>query len=145
MLVREFMHHPAVTCNPEATLEHAAREMDRFNVGCLIVVRDDGHVAGIVTDRDIAVKGVGGGYDSDAPVAKVMTESVAAIQGDAQISEVASKMAHWGVRRMPVVEVSGSLEGVIALDDVTMAMIDEIGFLRRTVMTQTSGGLGWDE
>ena len=36
MLVRGFMHHPAVTCNPEATLEHAAREMDRFNVGFFI-------------------------------------------------------------------------------------------------------------
>ena len=145
MLVCEFMHSPAVTCNPDTTLEQAAREMDRFNVGCLVVVTDDGHLVGIVTDRDIAVKGVGWGHDSTTPVAKVMTESVATIQSKALISEVASKMALWGVRRMPVVDVSGALKGVIALDDVTTAMGDEIGFLRKTVSTQTSGGRGWDE
>lgn len=145
MLVCEFMHSPAVTCNPDATLEQAAREMDRFNVGCLVVVTDDGHLVGIVTDRDIAVKGVGWGHDSATPVAKVMTKSVATIQSQALISEVASKMALWGVRRMPVVDVSGALKGVIALDDVTTALTDEIGFLRRTVSIQTSGGRGWDE
>jgi len=144
MLVCEFMHSPAVTCNPDATLEHAAREMDRLNVGCLVVVTDGGHLAGIVTDRDIAVKGVGWGHDSATPVAKVMTKGVAVIQSDALISEVASKMALWGVRRMPVVDVSGELKGVIALDDVTTAMSDEIGLLRETVSTQASGGRGWD-
>ena len=145
MLVREFMHSPAVTTSPDATLAHAAREMDRFNVGCLVVVADDGHMIGIVTDRDIAVKGVGGGHDAGTSVSTVMTKSVATIQGNAHISEAASKMAVWGVRRMPVVGVSGALEGVIALDDVTTAMSDEIGFLRRTVSAQTSGGRGWDE
>jgi len=145
MLVCEFMHSPAVTCSPDVTLEHAAREMDRFNVGCLIVVTDDGHLVGIVTDRDIAVKGVGWGHEAATPVDKVMTRSVATIQSNALISEVASKMALWGIRRMPVVDVSGTLKGVIALDDVTAAMSDEIGFLRKTVTTQISGGRGWDE
>jgi len=42
------------------------------------------------------------------------------------------------------VDVSGELKGVIALDDVTTAMSDEIGFLRETVSTQASGGRGWD-
>jgi len=145
MLVCEFMHSPAVTCSPDVTLEHAAREMDRFNVGCLVVVTDDGHLVGIVTDRDIAVKGVGWGHEAATPVDKVMTRSVATIQSNALISEVASKMALWGIRRMPVVDVSGTLKGVIALDDVTAAMSDEIGFLRKTVTTQISGGRGWDE
>ncbi len=145
MLVCEFMHSPAVTCRPDVTLEDAAREMDRFNVGCLVVVTDDGHLAGIVTDRDIAIKGVGWGHDAATPVDKVMTRSVATIQSNALISEVASKMALWGIRRMPVVDVSGTIKGVIALDDVTAAMSDEIGFLRKTVTTQTSGGRGWDE
>jgi len=119
--------------------------MDRFNVGCLVVVTDDGHLVGIVTDRDIAVKGVGWGHEAATPVDKVMTRSVATIQSNALISEVASKMALWGIRRMPVVDVSGTLKGVIALDDVTAAMSDEIGFLRKTVTTQISGGRGWDE
>jgi CBS domain-containing protein len=145
MLVCEFMHSPAVTCTSDATLEHAAREMDRFNVGCLVVVSANGHLVGIVTDRDIAVKGMGWGHDAATPVDKVMTRSVATIQSSALISEVASKMALWGVRRMPVVDVSGELKGVIALDDVTTAMSNEIGFLRKTVSTQTSGGRGWDE
>jgi len=138
VLVCEFMHSPAVTCTPDVTLENAAREMDRFNVGCLVVVAPSGHLVGIVTDRDIAVRGVGWGLDAATPVDKVMTRSVATIQSNALISEVASKMALWGVRRMPVVDISGALKGVIALDDVTTALSDEIGFLRKTVSMQAA-------
>ena len=145
MLVREFMCSPAVTCRPETTLQFAAREMERCRVGSLIVVGEDNHLVGIVTDRDLALKAVAWGQDAGTPVADVMTKHVAVILPDADVYEAVKKMAGWGVRRMPVVAVSGEVAGMIALDDVTTAMNEELDLLRRTVSTQTSGGPGWDE
>lgn len=145
MLVREFMHSPAVTCSPGATLQHACREMERSNVGSLVVIGEDGHLVGIVTDRDIAIKAVGWGHDAGTPISEVMTKGVATILTDADVFEAAKKMARWAVRRMPVVGASGAVEGIIALDDVTAAMGIEMDVLRKAVSTQMSGGLGWDE
>ena len=145
MLVSQFMQSPVVTCTPETTLQQACREMDRCKVGSLVVVGDDGHLIGIVTDRDIALKAVGWGHESCTPVAEVMSKSVVAILPDADVFEAAKRMANRGVRRMPVVGVSGAVEGMIALDDVTAAMSDEVALLRKAVSTQLSGGPGWDE
>jgi len=145
MLVREFMRSPVVTCAPEATLWEASREMDRCNVGSLVVLGDDGHVLGIITDRDIALKAVGGGHDASTPVAEIMSKDIACLLPDADVFEAVKKMARWGVRRMPVVGVSGEVEGIITLDDVSAAVGNEMALLRTAVSTQMSGGLAWDE
>lgn len=145
MLAREFMSSPAATCSSSATLRSAAQEMERRNVGSLVVVADDGHIVGIVTDRDIAIRAIGHGQDANSTVEEVMSKHVVVILSDADVYEAAQKMARWGVRRMPVVGVSGDIEGVVALDDVSKAMSDEVAVLRRAVSTQMSGGPGWDE
>ena len=145
MFVRDFMSHPAATCSPEATLQDAAREMDRRNVGSLVVVADDGHVVGLITDRDITVKAVAAGRDISTTVADVMSKAVANILSDADVFEAVQKMARRGVRRLPVVSVSGHVEGMVTVDDVTRAMTEEMAVLRRMVVTQLSGGPGWDE
>ena len=144
MLVRNFMSSPAVTCTPEATLQSAARQMELHNVGSLVVVADDGHVAGIVTDRDIALRAIGWGHDASTTVADAMSKDVVVILVSADVFEAAQKMARWGVRRMPVVSVSGEVQGIIALDDVTSAMTEEMAALRMAVSTQMSGDPGWD-
>lgn len=145
MLVRDFMSKPAVTCTPEETLQAAARSMDLHNVGCLVVVADDGHLAGIVTDRDIALKATAWGQDANSTVAEAMSKDIVVTLPDADVFEAAQKMARWGIRRMPVVSVPGGVEGLIALDDVSRAISDEMASLRRTVSTQTGGGPAWDE
>jgi len=61
MRVSELMHTPAVTCRPGATMAEVARLMRDRNVGSVVVVDDVGYLAGIVTDRDVAVRGVGEG------------------------------------------------------------------------------------
>lgn len=145
MFVRDFMSSPAVTCTPETTLQSAARSMHLHNVGSLVVVADDGHLAGIVTDRDIALRATAWGHDIGTTVADAMSKDVVIILTDADVFEAAQKMARWGVRRMPVVDASGEVQGLIALDDVTTAMTEQMAALRRAVSTQSSGGPSWDE
>jgi len=144
MRVRDFMSSPAVTCTPEATLQSAARTMHAQNVGSLVVIADDGLLAGIVTDRDLALA-TAWGHEADTAVSDAMSKKVVVILADADIYEAAQKMARWAVRRMPVVDGSGEVQGLIALDDVTSAMTEEMAALRRAVSTQISGGPGWDE
>lgn len=86
MKVSEVMHTPVVSIGPLATLREAAELMGHRNVGCLVVVDHLGYLAGIVTDRDITIRGVGIGRSCDAPVGSVMTRDVATVSPTADVS-----------------------------------------------------------
>jgi CBS domain-containing protein len=144
MLVRDFMHSPAVTCESDATLRDVAGQMHLRNVGCVVVSDADSHPCGIVTDRDIALKGLGEDKSAATQVAEIMTKALVTIKEDADVFDAAKKMSYAAVRRVPVVDRVGTVCGVIALDDITDALTKEIGLLREAVATQLSGGPGWD-
>jgi CBS domain-containing protein len=116
--ISEIMHTPAVTCTPAASVGDAARLMATRNVGCVIVIDAVGDVAGIVTDRDITVRGVAEGRSGDIPVEVVMTRSVATADPGADVAEAAATMMKRRVRRLPVVDVHGHVHGLVALDDL---------------------------
>lgn len=143
MSVREFMHYPAVTCDPDTTLKDVAREMHLGNVGCVVVV-EAGRTIGIVTDRDLAVRALAMGQRPTTPVAEVMTTVVVTVDADADVFDAVRKMSYAAVRRLPVVDSSGGVVGVVSLDDITEALNKEVGLMRDAVHTQLSGGPGWD-
>jgi CBS domain-containing protein len=126
MNLREFIHAPAVMCSPDTSLAEAAAQMDRFNVGSVVVVDADGGLAGILTDRDVAVRGVAKHLEPGTPVRDVMTSNVIRLREDADLFDAARQMAESGCRRLPVVDAEGALKGVIALDDLMIL------FARRT-------------
>ncbi len=118
MRISEIMHTPAVTCTPTATVGDAARLMATRNVGCVIVIDAVGEVAGIVTDRDITVRGVAKGRSADIPVEAVMTREVATVDPTADQADAAATMMKRRVRRLPVVDIHGHVHGLVALDDL---------------------------
>ncbi|MCK7622198.1 CBS domain-containing protein [Streptomyces sp. RS10V-4] len=118
MRVRDVMRTPVVTVAADATLRETARLMARHTVGCVAVVSDEA-VLGMVTDRDLAVRGLGAGRSATAPVGAVMTEPVRAVRPDDDVDAAYRTMAHAAVRRLPVLE-QGRLVGVVALDDLLM-------------------------
>lgn len=124
MRVRECLHQAPVTVPPECTLEEAARLMSTRGVGSLVVVSGD-EVVGIVTDRDIAVRGVGEGRGSTTHVEAVMSEHPATIQGSADIFDAYRLLKETGVRRLPVLEDS-ELGGIITADDLLVALTLEL-------------------
>jgi len=125
MRVGDCLHEAPVTVPPECTLEEAARLMGAHGVGSLIVMKGD-EVVGIVTDRDIAVRGVGTGREVTARVKEVMSEDLVTIQGSADIFEAYRILKDAGVRRLPVLE-DGDLGGIISLDDLLVALVLELG------------------
>ena len=118
MRVSEVMHTPAVTCAPTSTLREVGDLMERRQVGSVVVVDRVGEVAGIVTDRDIVLRGVAKGHSADIPVDGVMTRNVATVDASADVGDAATTMMKRRVRRLPVVDDDGRIHGVIALDDL---------------------------
>lgn len=126
MLVREKMSRDVKTVGPEATIQEAARIMAECDVGALPVAAGD-RLAGMVTDRDIAVRAIAIGKGPDTSVSEVMTPDVLYCHEDEDIGHISENMAENQVRRLPVVDVDKRLVGIISLADIADARADEAG------------------
>ena len=122
MLVRECLRTAPVTVPPRCTLEEAGRLLGSHGVGSLLVVDGD-RLVGIVTDRDIAVRGVGEGKALSSPVDAVMTADPVTIQGSADVYSVFKTASS---RRLPVLE-DKDLAGIISVDDLLLSLVAEFG------------------
>jgi CBS domain-containing protein len=125
MLVRECLRSAPVTVPPACTLAEAGGLMGSHGVGSLLVV-DGGTLVGIVTDRDIAVRGTGAGHDPATTVESVMTPGPVTIQGSADVFEAFGVFRSASARRLPVLE-EDELAGVISVDDLLMSLVSEFG------------------
>jgi CBS domain-containing protein len=95
--------------------------MKTEDVGAVPVVESSSsrRLVGMVTDRDIVVKGLAAGRSvEDATVKEVMTSDVVTCREDDDVSKAVARMAESKVRRMPVVDGSGTLRGIIAQADI---------------------------
>jgi CBS domain-containing protein len=124
MLVRECLRTAPVTVPPRCTLEEAGRLLGSHGVGSLLVVDGD-RLVGIVTDRDIAVRGVGEGKALSSPVDAVMTADPVTIQGSADVYEAFSVFKTASSRRLPVLDED--LAGIISVDDLLLSLVAEFG------------------
>ena len=116
MRVFELMNRHVRTVAPTDCLADAAAVMADRDVGVLPVV-EDGRLAGIVTDRDIAVRGVANRMRCRTCVAEVMTEKVLTCSPDDELDDVLGRMGEQQVRRMPVCRSDGALVGMISIGD----------------------------
>jgi CBS domain-containing protein len=117
MKVSEVMTPDVRIVSPEQTLEHAARTMGEIDVGVLPVGEND-RLIGMITDRDIALRGVAKGKGPGAKVREVMSEEVKYCFADQDLEEVARNMAEIQVRRFPVVDRNKRLVGIVSLGDI---------------------------
>jgi CBS domain-containing protein/uncharacterized protein (DUF2267 family) len=117
MSLRSYQWPRLVILKPSTSVLEAARALDNNQVGA-VVVQHEGRVAGIVTDRDLAVRVLGQGLDArDTTLAKVMTVDVVTLPLDASRTEAIRLMQERRIRRIPLV-AEGALVGVVTLDDL---------------------------
>jgi CBS domain-containing protein len=103
---------------PTTTLTIAARMMRDHDVGD-VVVADDGRVRGVLTDRDIVVRGVAEQLDPDATTAgEICSEDLAVVHPDTPVSDAVQKMRDATVRRLPVVAEDGNALGFVSIGDL---------------------------
>lgn len=124
-----------VTIGPATSARDAARRMRDAGVGALVVVDDDGHPLGVVTDRDLALHVLRLGLDPDATPAVEAT-------GDAELTsapfgidihEAARRMRAGGVRRLPLVDEAGRVTAIVTADDVLCLVAEEFELLATAV------------
>src|SRR6185312_787111 len=117
MKVHEVMSRKVEITSPDDSIQRAAQTMARIDAGILPVAAD--RLVGMITDRDIAIRGVGAGRNpSDTPVSEVMTREVKYCFEDDDVSEIAENMAQLQVRRLPVLNRDKRLTGIISLGDI---------------------------
>lgn len=117
MKVSNVMTRNVQTVRPDSTAQEAASFMLREDSGSM-PVGDGDRLVGMVTDRDIAVRGVAKGYGPDTPVRELMTDEVICAREDDDIEDFVSKMSRAQVRRMPVIDDSERLCGIVSLGDL---------------------------
>ena len=117
MKISDIMSRDVQVARPEDTLRDAAETMARIDVGSLPIC-DGRRLLGIVTDRDIVVRGLAKGLGADSGVTQVMTEGVEYCFDDDDLVEVSDKMAASQIRRIPVVDRDKNLVGIVSLGDV---------------------------
>src|SRR4051794_4427505 len=125
MKVREVMTREVIGISPERTLKEAAELMKALNVGPLPVV-EHGRLRGMVTDRDLVVRGIAEGLDPQvARVGQVMSEGAFTCGLDEDVVQAAEQMRELQVRRLLVVDERGHLVGIVALGDLALDVEDE--------------------
>lgn len=125
MKCNEIMTKEPSCCVPTDTVFEAAQLMKSENVGSIPIVKDKdtNRLEGIVTDRDLAIKVVAEGLDPKSTrVQEVMTTGVVSCRPDDNVNEALALMEQHQVRRIPIVDSSDSLVGIIAQADIATRM-----------------------
>lgn len=117
MKISQCMTQDVCLVSPDDTIERAAQLMGSTDSGVL-PVSDGDRLVGMITDRDIAIRGIAEGSGPDARVGDVMSREVKYCFDDAETDEVLGNMAQIQVRRMPVVDHDKRLVGIISLADL---------------------------
>lgn len=125
MAVSEIMSREVRTVSPDTTLQEAALLMRQVDVGALLV-NDNDHLSGILTDRDLVVRALAEGLDLHTPVSEVMSPDVRYCFEDESVDHVAKNMAQIEKRRLAVVNCEKRLVGIVSLANVASCNADKL-------------------
>jgi CBS domain-containing protein len=118
MKVSEVMTRDVATVGVDQTAREAASFMLDSDAGSIPVTEGD-RLVGMITDRDIAVRGVAQGRGPDTPVRELMSSGLICARVGDDAAEVATRMGEAQVRRLPVIDESEKLVGIVSLGDLT--------------------------
>lgn len=117
MRVGSCMTRNVQMAEPGQTIREAARTMASLDAGALPVADHD-RLVGMITDRDIAIRGVAEGMGPDAKVREVISAEVKYCFDDEEVEQVLNNMGDLQVRRLPVLNRDKRLVGIISLGDL---------------------------
>lgn len=119
MKVKECMCNQVSWVEPQTTLSDVAKIMQKEHVGCVPVCDTNQTVVGLVTDRDIVLRGVACNKDTNTtPVSEIMTTDVYTVTADAEVTDASKLMSDWQIKRVPVID-NAKIVGIITLGDLT--------------------------
>ena len=116
ILVKDIMTAAIISVNAETTVFQIAKMMEQGGIGA-VLVKTDGHLSGIVTDRDYATKIVSHNLPSDTSVDAIMSSPLITINYDESISAAAKRMTDKKIRKLAVTD-NGVIIGLITSTDL---------------------------
>jgi len=132
MRVQEVMTVSPQACRSDASANEAARIMWECDCGVVPVVDSADRVVGIVTDRDITMAAYFQGAPlSHIPIGSIMSPEVVTCSADADLSEAEHLMQEKQIHRVPIVDQSGCLVGIVSLSDVARGVKRSGGLRQR--------------
>jgi len=121
MKVKEMMHKGVEWVSPDTPVATLAKKMLQHDVGALPVGKND-RLIGMVTDRDIAMRGVAKGKDISKLTAKdIMTKNVIWCRDSESMDDAARIMEKKRIRRLPVIDDHKRMVGMLSLGDISHA------------------------
>lgn len=120
MRVKQVMTANPACCTPQSTAQEAGTLMRDHDCGSIPVVENmqGKRVVGIVTDRDLAVRGLARGRGPDTPIRELMTDDPVTCVPEDNVEDLRQVMVEELVRRVPVVDADGMLVGIVAQADL---------------------------
>lgn len=119
MRVKDAMHQGVHWVEPNTSLTEIAQLMKKHNIGA-IPIGDNDRLVGMVTERDIVCRGLAKGLDlADATARDVMTKGIFYTTETAEVAEAAALMEKHKVRRLPVLNYSKRMTGMLSVGDVS--------------------------
>ena len=116
ILVEDVMTRAIISVNNETTVFQVAKMMEQGGIGA-VLVKKNGHLSGIITDRDYATKIVAHNLPSDTPVEQIMSSPLITINFDESISDAAERMTSKKIRKLAVTD-NGKIIGLITSTDL---------------------------
>jgi CBS domain-containing protein len=138
MKVSEVMTRDVQTVSPDQPVREAASFMLSADAGSIPVTEGE-RLIGMITDRDIAVRGIAKGYGPDTPVRDLMTDDLVIVRIDDNVADVATKMSEAQVRRLPVIDEDNRLCGIVSLGDLSRESDTETATQALEGVTQKGG------
>lgn len=135
MLIRDLLNNKSdilLTVLPDADIRESAALMIDQSISALMVLSEDGSLAGILTERDIARYFASGPDAAAAPVAAAMTGDLITCTPEHEVGEIAKIMSDSNVRHLPVV-VDGGVIGVVSIRDIVRFHLAELETENRTL------------
>jgi CBS domain-containing protein len=121
MKIKEIMTKDVCSCRPDSSLSTVIRAMKEHDCGIIPVTDEEGKVAGVITDRDIALAvGEKEVAPSGLSVGEVMTAKFHACLEDGSINDALKTMEKYQVRRLPVLDEHQKLIGIISMNDLAL-------------------------
>lgn len=123
--VSSVMTSNPASCKVDTPVRDIARLMLENDCGQIPVLDEQGMPLGVVTDRDIAIRVVARGGDGSSTAIDAMTTPIKTVLVDSDLQECLRLMEEAQVRRIPVVDASGKLAGIVAVADIALAGRDK--------------------
>jgi CBS domain-containing protein len=140
MSAGEYCNRDVVVVAKADTVQEAINLMRQYHVGSVVVVEETGdkpRPVGILTDRDILIEILAEDVELDAvTIGDVMSYELVTVKDDSPLLDAVSIMKDKGVRRLPVVNDTGGLEGILIVDDVIELLAEELSNITKLISNE---------